>query len=180
MEDPTNNQKEPSLNLHTTLLYQVRILNNTQYRIYFNLPTPLPTMDMICSSFIYTHPLWSFSARRTHVNTTGSGDTEFCAGEFKTTSGPSTNNSKQLLIQLLLSIKTPKELDQGSGLNFRDSLQMSSLMFSSVKEAGCSKSKPKGLRQIGSSLILWSDDKKGWHRASSTATISRKESQVNK
>lgn len=40
----------------------------------------------------------------------------------------------------------------GSGLNFTASLQMSSLILSSVND-GCSKSKQKGLGQTGSSLI---------------------------
>lgn len=40
----------------------------------------------------------------------------------------------------------------GSGLNAKDSLHTSSLMFSSVY-VGCSKSKLKGLGHTGSSLI---------------------------
>jgi len=55
-----------------------------------------------------------------------------------------------------------------SGLKFTDSLQMSSLMFSSVKD-GCSKSKLKGFGQTGSSLMPWRGSKYGWHSASSTA-----------
>lgn len=60
----------------------------------------------------------------------------------------------------------------GSGLNFTVSLQMSSLIFSSVKD-GCSKSKQKGLEQTGSSLISWRGAKYGWYKASSTAKQAR-------
>lgn len=54
-----------------------------------------------------------------------------------------------------------------AGLNFTDSLQMSSLMSSSVND-GCSKSKLKGLVQTGSSLMSWRGAMYGWLNASST------------
>lgn len=56
----------------------------------------------------------------------------------------------------------------GSGLNFTDSFQMSSLIWSSV-HVGWSKSKLNGLGQTGSLLMLWSDERYGWLSASSTA-----------
>lgn len=56
----------------------------------------------------------------------------------------------------------------GSGLNFTDSFQMSSFTCSSA-HVGWSKSKLNGLGQTGSSLMLWSDERYGWHSASSTA-----------
>jgi len=55
----------------------------------------------------------------------------------------------------------------GSGLNFTDSLQMSSLMCSSV-HVGCSKSKLNCPGPTGSSLMSWSDERYGWLSASST------------
>jgi hypothetical protein len=60
----------------------------------------------------------------------------------------------------------------GSGLNFTDSLQISSLMCSTVHD-GCSKSKLNGMGVTGSSLMSWSDDRYGWHSASSTANKSK-------
>lgn len=78
-------------------------------------------------------------------------------------------------LQLLLILQMLEELRCSTshgyvpqGLNFTDSLHMSSLMFSSVNE-GSSKSMTKGRGQTGSSLMSCRGAKYGWQRASSTA-----------